>query len=78
MNKVSIRLNHEAESRLTQAILETGKSRNMLINEAIVGFLKGADYDAVDRAALIRERREKLDYVRVFDEREFTASWRKW
>ncbi|MFM9912315.1 MAG: hypothetical protein ACKVN9_02130 [Methylophilaceae bacterium] len=78
MGNMSIRLNQEAESRLTQAILKTGKPRNALINEAVTGFFKGADYDAWDRAALIRERRKKFADVPVFDEREITASGRKW
>lgn len=75
---ISVRLKPEAESRLCQAISKTGKPRNALINEAVLGWFKGEEYEASDRAALIRERRKKFSEIEAFNERDVTAEGRKW
>jgi len=75
---VSVRLKPEAESVLAQAVAESGKPRNALINEAILGWLAGREESGHDRPTLIRAQREKFAQVPVFDEREITAEGRKW
>jgi predicted transcriptional regulator len=75
---ISVRLKPEAEIRLHQAISKTGKPRNALINEAVMGWFQGEEYTATDRAAIIRERRKKFSDIEEFNEREVTAEGRKW
>lgn len=75
---ISVRLKPEAENRLHQAISKTGKPRNALINEAVLGWFQGKGYEAADRASIIRERRKKFSGVEAFNEREITADGRKW
>lgn len=75
---ISVRLKPEAESKLTQAAAKSGKPRNALINEAILGWFQGKEYEAEDRAARIRERRQLFAEVVDFDAREITAEGRKW
>lgn len=75
---ISVRLKPEAESRLHQAVSKTGKPRNALINEAVMGWFQGAEYEVADRAALIREQRKKFGNVEAFNEHEVTAEGRKW
>lgn len=75
---ISVRLKPEAENRLHQAISKTGKPRNALINEAVLGWFQGDEYEAADRAAIIRERRKSFSGIEAFNEREITADGRKW
>jgi len=75
---VSVRLRPEAESALVRAVAASGRPRNALINEAILGWLAARETANQDWAALIRAHREKFAQVPVFDEREITAEGRKW
>lgn len=75
---ISVRLKPEAESCLYLAASRTGKPRNALINEAIIGWLQGGDHQTSDRANLIRAKRARFDDVPHFDEREAVKEGRKW
>lgn len=75
---LSVRLRPEAESALAEAVAASGRPRNALINEAILGWLAAREPANRDRAAVIRAHREKFAQVPVFDEREITAEGRKW
>ena len=75
---ISVRLKPEAESCLYQAASKTGKPRNALINEAIIGWFSGDDHEASDRVNLILSKRAKFDDVPYFDEREAVKEGRKW
>jgi hypothetical protein len=74
---LSVRLTQEAESRLQQEIIKTGKAKNLLINEAVSGWFKTKKKESPDLAALIKKQRKKFADVPQFDEREFTKAGRK-
>jgi hypothetical protein len=76
---ISVRLKPEAESCLFLAASKTGKPRNALINEAIIGWLQGGgDHQTSDRVNLILAKRTRFDDVPHFDEREAVKEGRKW
>jgi predicted DNA-binding protein len=78
MSTTSVRLKPEAEACLAIAASKTGKPRNALINESIIGWLHGGDEQALDRAAMIRKRRKEFAQVKPFDEREAVMQGRRW
>ena len=46
---ISVRLKPEAEARLSNAVIQTGKPRNALINDAILTYFKSYDDEARQR-----------------------------
>ena len=46
---ISVRLRPEAEARLANAVVSSGKPRNAIINEAIVSYLKDYDDKTMER-----------------------------